>query len=101
MATASLVLMTTTRLSYASVMGIQKYAHLSSNQYSWLGSIYYLGYLVGEYPHNRILQQVNQVKYLAFCAVSWGTCLCCMAACHNFAGLMVRTAPTPGSQPPY
>ena len=69
-------------------MGIDADAHLSSSQYSWLGSIYYLGYLCGAYPHTRMMQHFPQEKYLGVCATIWGTILCCMAACNNFAGLM-------------
>ncbi|RFU27351.1 hypothetical protein B7463_g8964, partial [Scytalidium lignicola] len=75
-------------LSYASVMGILKDAHLSNSQYTWLGSIYYFGYLAAAYPHNRLLQHFPQSKYIATCAFLWGVVLCTMAAGHNFAGLM-------------
>jgi len=70
-------------------MGIKTDAHLTAHQYSWLGSIYYLGYLVAVYPHNRLFQRLNQTKYLAVCAFLWGAILCCMAACNNFTGLML------------
>lgn len=79
---------TTPRLSYASVMGILKDAHLSNSEYTWLGSIYYFGYLAAAYPHNRLLQHFPQSKYIAVCALLWGIVLCTMAAGHNFTGLM-------------
>lgn len=75
-------------LSYSSVMGILTDAHLTTSQFTWLGSIYYFGYLAAAYPHNRLLQHFSQTKYIAVCSVLWGVVLCTMAAGHNFAGLM-------------
>lgn len=39
-----------TTLSYASSMGIIKDTGMTAGQYSWTGSIFYIGYLVFEYP---------------------------------------------------
>jgi hypothetical protein len=38
-----------TTLSYASVMGIKKDIHLTGDDYQWLGSMFYFGYLAWEY----------------------------------------------------
>ncbi|KZT57461.1 MFS general substrate transporter [Calocera cornea HHB12733] len=77
-----------TCLSYASIMGIQTFAHLRGQQYSWLGSIFYFGYLVWEYPTNRLLQRLPLAKYTAFNVIVWGTILACMAGAKNWSGLM-------------
>lgn len=37
-----------TTLSYASVMGIKKDLHLTGDNYQWLGSMFYFGYLAWE-----------------------------------------------------
>ena len=42
-----------TTLSYASVMGIKKDIHLTGNDYQWLGSIFYFGYLAWEYAFQK------------------------------------------------
>ncbi|KAI1083129.1 MFS general substrate transporter [Whalleya microplaca] len=78
-----------TTLSYASIMGLLPDTGINSYQYGWVGSIFYAGYLVFEYPHNRLLQRFPVVKYLSVNIGLWGVVLTCMAACHNFAGLMV------------
>lgn len=75
-------------LSYSSVMGILVDANLTTQQFTWLGSIYYFGYLAAAYPHNRLLQHFSQTKYIAVCSILWGIVLCTMAAGHDFAGLM-------------
>lgn len=37
-----------TTLSYASIMGIKEDIHLVDDNYQWLGSIFYLGFLIWE-----------------------------------------------------
>lgn len=78
-----------TTLSYSSIMGIQTDDHLVGQQYSWLGSIFYFGYLVWEYPTNRLLQRLPLAKYTAFNIIVWGLVLSCIAACNDFASLAV------------
>ena len=63
-------------------------AHLGSN-YSWLGSIFYFGYLIAEYPSALLIQRLPNGKFLAACFLSWAIIMLCMAATHNFAGLAV------------
>ncbi|KAL5003694.1 major facilitator superfamily domain-containing protein [Aspergillus recurvatus] len=65
-------------LGFSSIMGIQEEAGLDGNKYNWLGTILYIGVLVGEYPTNFLLQKLPVAKYLA------GN-----AAATNFPGLMV------------
>ncbi|TFK56809.1 MFS transporter [Heliocybe sulcata] len=77
-------------LSYAGVMGIQTDAHLTASDYNWLGSIYYAGYLAFVPIHNRLFQVFPPSKYIACCMIAWGVVLSTMAACHNYAGLMVQ-----------
>ncbi|KIM98412.1 hypothetical protein OIDMADRAFT_128217 [Oidiodendron maius Zn] len=75
-------------LGFSSIMGIQKDAKLVGNDYSWLGTILYLGVLAGEYPTNLLLQKLPVAKYLAANVFCWGAVIACSAATHNFGGLM-------------
>ena len=77
-----------TTLSYASVMGIRKDIHLAGDDYQWLGSMFYFGYLAWEYPTNRLLQRLPLAKYSSFCVIMWGLVLCCMAATKNYSGAL-------------
>ncbi|ETN40996.1 uncharacterized protein HMPREF1541_02928 [Cyphellophora europaea CBS 101466] len=76
-------------LSYAAIMGIREDLNLTPAQYSWTGSILYLGYLAFVYLHNRMMQKYPLSRYIACTVVGWGIILTCHAACTNFAGLMV------------
>ncbi|KAJ5473567.1 hypothetical protein N7475_003133 [Penicillium sp. IBT 31633x] len=75
-----------TTLSYASVMGIKEDLELEGDQYQWLGSLFYFGYLAWEYPTNRLLQRLPLGKYSAACILIWGMILSCFAAVKNYPG---------------
>ncbi|KAH9884074.1 MFS transporter [Xylariomycetidae sp. FL2044] len=75
-------------LSYAAAMGIMDDTGMSNSQYSWAGSIFYIGYLVFEYPHNRLMQRLPIAKYMSVMVVLWGAVLCFSAFVHNFGGVL-------------
>jgi len=75
-----------TTISYASVMGMKKDIGLVGNDYQWLGSMFYFGYIAWEYPTNRLLQRLPIGKYSAACIILWGLVLSCFAAVENFSG---------------
>lgn len=76
-----------TTLSYASIMGLEEELQLTRNNYQWLGSIFYFGYLGFEYPTSRLLQRLPLAKYAGINVVLWGTVLACTAACTNFGSI--------------
>lgn len=55
-------------LGYAAVFGLQKDAHLVGTEYQWLGAIFYIGYLVWEYPTNLLLQRFPVGKFMSVTA---------------------------------
>ncbi|KAF7586290.1 hypothetical protein BBP40_009146 [Aspergillus hancockii] len=75
-------------LNYASIMGIKTDAQLVGQEYSWLGTILYIGILVGEYPQNLLLQKFPLAKTLAINVFIWGAVVTCSAASTRFASLM-------------
>lgn len=77
-----------TTVSYASIMGLKTDLGLGGQEYSWIGSMFYFGYLFWEYPTNRLLQRLPLGKWSAFNVIMWGLVLCCMAATSSFAGAM-------------
>ncbi|KAI0944706.1 hypothetical protein AcW1_002354 [Taiwanofungus camphoratus] len=76
-----------TTLGSAAILGIKKATHLTTSQYNWLGTIFYLSYLVFEYPQNLALQRFPVGKWMSANIFVWGVALCCHAACKNFGGL--------------
>lgn len=75
-----------TTLSYASIMGLKKDLHLKGDNYQWLSSMFYFGYLAWEYPTNRLLQRLPLGKYSACCIIAWGAVLSLFATVSNFGG---------------
>ncbi|RDB14680.1 putative transporter PB1C11.03 [Hypsizygus marmoreus] len=78
-----------TTLGSAAILGIREAAKLTTNQYNWLGTIFYLSYLLFEFPQNLALQRFPVGKWLSFNILVWAVALCTHAACRNFAGLFV------------
>jgi ACS family allantoate permease-like MFS transporter len=73
--------------SNAAIYGMTADTHLVGQQYSWVGSIFYFGYLVAEFPAAYLVQRLPVAKLLACCVASWGVLMMCIAATQNFAGL--------------
>ncbi|KAI0287115.1 MFS general substrate transporter [Russula brevipes] len=76
-----------TTLGNSAILGIQKATHLTTNQYNWLGTVFYISYFAFEFPQSLALQRFPVGKWMSLNAVIWGIALCCHAACTNFAGL--------------
>ncbi|KAL1876849.1 hypothetical protein VTK73DRAFT_9151 [Phialemonium thermophilum] len=76
-------------LGSSAILGILEDAHLSSNQYNWLSSIFYLGYLVAEWPQNYALQRLPVARWLAANLIVWGGLLLLHIPCNSFASLFV------------
>lgn len=85
-----------------------KDTHLKGQEYSWgeesltlmgstsadhtlraVGSIFYFGWLVAEYPMNVVLQKLPVGKSLSAAVLIWGAMVMCLAAAKNAPGLMV------------
>jgi len=85
-------------------MGIKKDINLVGDDYQWLSSMFYFGYLAWEYPTSRLLQRLPLAKYSAFCVIMWGTTLALFATVSNFGGAVAvrfflgvfESAVTPG-----
>lgn len=45
-------------LGYSAVFNLREDTHLVGTQYSWLGSLFYLGYFFWEYPTSVMLQKL-------------------------------------------
>ncbi|KAH8896863.1 MFS general substrate transporter [Thozetella sp. PMI_491] len=74
-------------ISYAALWGMEEDAHLVGAQYSWLTTIFYLGYLFSEFPTNIIFQKFNITRACGIYIILWGVVLLCMTAGKDFAGL--------------
>ena len=53
-----------TTLGSAAVLGLKTDTHLNATEYNWLGTIFYVSYLVFEYPQCLALQKFPVGKWL-------------------------------------
>jgi len=82
-----------TTLSYTAVMGIRTDTNLVGQDYSNLSMLFYIGFLVTEFPTQYLAQHLSRTGvYLGINIMIWGLILGFHAACTNFTGLaIVRT----------
>ncbi|KIL83619.1 hypothetical protein FAVG1_13170 [Fusarium avenaceum] len=75
-------------LPAASILGLIQDLHLSGNQYSWVTSIFYFGYLTSTYatPYLMVRWPVGRVLCCTF--LTWAAIVGGHAALKDFGGLM-------------
>ncbi|KAK8845623.1 hypothetical protein IAR55_006339 [Kwoniella newhampshirensis] len=74
-------------LSYAAVFDLRKDLGLKGQQYSMLTSLFYIGYLVAEYPQAWLSQRVHIGRFLGVIMAIWGVILGCTAATEKYADI--------------
>ncbi|CDH48817.1 mfs allantoate transporter [Lichtheimia corymbifera JMRC:FSU:9682] len=74
-------------LNYAGVLGIKEDTNTSGSQFSWLGSLFYLGYLVFQFPNQFLLQRVRISWYIGVLVMLWGMVLAVSFKAKSFADL--------------
>lgn len=62
--------------------------HIDQDQYGWISSFFYLGYLMMQLPNNYALQKLPIAKYLGVMILLWGISLFCMAFATSFGHLV-------------
>lgn len=77
-----------TVINGTSVLGIRDDLDMKGAMYSWVGSSFYLGYLVGVMPMVFILQRYPVSKVISICYFSWAVVLTVSSASQNYAGLV-------------
>ncbi|KAJ5142144.1 uncharacterized protein N7443_006858 [Penicillium atrosanguineum] len=77
-------------INFASVYGLKAGTHLTGQDYSWLSSIFYFGYLIAQWPAGLAFQKLPVGKFLAWTTIVWGGLLMTTPACHNFAGIAIN-----------
>lgn len=81
-----------TSIGTQAIFGLIEDTNLVGQQYSWLTTIFYITYLVGEFPSNFLLQRWSIGKSLSLYMLCWGIVVMCVGACQNFSQLMALRA---------
>ncbi|CAN8104760.1 unnamed protein product [Discula destructiva] len=74
-------------LNFAATFGLKTGTHLVGQDYSWLGSIFYLGYLIAQFPASYALQRLPIGRVVSFVTIVWGAIVMTTPACKSFAGI--------------
>lgn len=77
-----------TLINYSAVMGLYDDAHITKADFSNLAWIFYVSYLIFEFPHGYGMQRYPTAKYLGVMVTCWGVIVAVTAACHNYGGLI-------------
>ncbi|KAH6683371.1 major facilitator superfamily domain-containing protein [Halenospora varia] len=75
-------------ISNAALYGMKNDTHLVGQEYSWVGSIFYFGYLISEFPSAWLLQKLPVAKFLACTGIGWSSITLLLATTNNAGGLM-------------
>jgi ACS family allantoate permease-like MFS transporter len=76
-------------LTSAATYGIIGEAKLAGAEFSLLISIFYIGYLIAQYPTNILMQKFPTGKYLAVNFILWGATLAATGSATRFSTLAV------------
>lgn len=74
-------------ISNAAIYGMRTDLALTGNQFSWVGSVFYFGFLVSEWPGNILIQKLAIRKLYAVTVFGWAVMTFLTGAAQNFAGL--------------
>lgn len=75
-----------TNLGVAATYGLREATDsLDGNRYAWIGSVFYLGYLVASFPSAILLQKWPIAKTISISTGLWGVILIGMGGVQNYA----------------
>ncbi|UKZ74854.1 hypothetical protein TrVFT333_002524 [Trichoderma virens FT-333] len=79
-----------TLINYSSIFGLKQALKLHGSQYSWLGSIFYIGYMIGSIVWAKLVHKWPQHtgKLIAAAVLAWSCIVLLTPLCFNFAGIM-------------
>lgn len=75
-------------ISTAAIYGLKKDLHLAGQEFSWTGSILFLGEIVGMWPSSYLVNRLPSAKYLSGCSIGWSILALLMPVSRNWGGLM-------------
>ncbi|KAH9883992.1 allantoate permease [Xylariomycetidae sp. FL2044] len=74
-------------INFANTYGLQEGTNLTGQDYSWLGSIFYFGYMISQLPSAYFLQRLPIGQFVSYTTIAWGIILITTPACTSFAGI--------------
>lgn len=76
-------------IGWAVLFTFKQDLNLKGDDYSWVSSIFYFGYLGAQYPASYCLQRFPAGKVIAYAAIGWSIIMLAHIGCTNYAGMLV------------
>ncbi|KAI9926180.1 hypothetical protein ASPWEDRAFT_53422 [Aspergillus wentii DTO 134E9] len=76
-------------LGYAAILGLFEETGISKSQYNTLNSLFYVGYLVGQWPGHYLMQRLPLGKFVSGMVFLWGAIILLHCAATKYGGLVV------------
>jgi len=76
-------------MSYAAVFTFRQDRGLVGRQYSWLGTLFYVGYTVFEFPGAWLMQKTRTTLFMGTTIIMWGGMVLALAFPESFTGLAI------------
>ncbi|CAG8366079.1 unnamed protein product [Penicillium salamii] len=76
-------------LGYAAILGLFEETGISKSQYNTLNSLFYVGYLVGQWPGHYLMQRLPLGKFVSGMIFLWGAIILLHCAATRYGGLVV------------
>ncbi|WVQ63084.1 uncharacterized protein L199_001235 [Kwoniella botswanensis] len=75
-------------LAWAVLFDLKKDLGLVGNQYSWVSSMFYFGYLAGQIPAFYCTARLPLAKVISVTCILWGVLMLGTMGCRNFSDMM-------------
>ncbi|KAI0857280.1 allantoate permease [Xylaria cubensis] len=74
-------------INFANAYGLSKGTNLHGQDYSWLSSIFYFGYLASQFPSGYLMQRLPVGRVVSTTVIIWGVIVLTTPACKSFGGI--------------
>ncbi|GAP90231.1 putative mfs general substrate transporter protein [Rosellinia necatrix] len=74
-------------INFANAYGLKQGTNLHGQDFSWLGSIFYFGYLASQIPSGYLIQRLPVGRVVSITVIIWGGIVLTTPACKSFAGI--------------
>ncbi|KAI4597701.1 hypothetical protein KJ359_003976 [Pestalotiopsis sp. 9143b] len=81
-----------TSISIQALFGMEEALGFEGQEYQWLTTIFYLTYMIGEFPSTWLMQRFKIGRILTLYIVGWSVCLLCISACNTWSQMMALRA---------
>ncbi|KAJ4608339.1 hypothetical protein HRR83_000563 [Exophiala dermatitidis] len=75
-------------LSYSSILGLFEDTKIGNGQYNNLNTIFYAGYIIGQFPGNYLMQRVPMGKFVSGTIMLWSVIVFLHCTASSYGGLI-------------